>query len=173
MSSPVFSEQIIYQPARAPEEPGTAYAGFKPSSIVLPKGHQKTSECRALPIDLIWDRDVMLPMRDGVRIAADIFRPADATTPLPALMAWSPYGKTGAGNSSPYEDFGPYLNLSGVISLDIIPHRAGVPINKSLFTLLDLFLSTWGYCAPWYGVDGSSTHPDSYLTNHLFNLVFY
>ncbi|GFF83783.1 putative serine esterase Mb1866c [Aspergillus lentulus] len=114
MASPTFSEQIIYQPAKAPEEPGTAYAGFKPSSIVLPKGHQRTSECRALPIDLIWDRDVMLPMRDGVRIAADIFRPADATTPLPALMAWSPYGKTGAG----------------VISLDLIPHRAGVPKSQ-------------------------------------------
>jgi predicted acyl esterase len=130
MPSPTFSEQIIYQPAKAPEEPGTAYAGFKPSSIMLPKGHKRTSECRALPIDLIWDRDVMLPMRDGVRIAADIFRPADATTPLPALMAWSPYGKTGAGNSSPYEDFGPYLNLSGVISLDLIPHRAGVPKSQ-------------------------------------------
>ncbi|KAF7586526.1 hypothetical protein BBP40_008698 [Aspergillus hancockii] len=114
MPSLVFSEQISYQPARAPEEPGTAYTGFKPSTIVLPKGHQRTSECRALPIDLIWDRDVMLPMRDGVRIAADIFRPADAATPLPALMAWSPYGKTGAG----------------VISLDIIPHRAGVPKSQ-------------------------------------------
>jgi hypothetical protein len=58
MPSPTFSEQIIYQPAKAPEEPGTAYAGFKPSSIMLPKGHKRTSECRALPIDLIWDTEM-------------------------------------------------------------------------------------------------------------------
>lgn len=37
-------------------------------------------------------RDVPVPLRDGARIYADIFRPADET-PVPALLAWGPYGK--------------------------------------------------------------------------------
>ncbi|MCZ7564051.1 MAG: CocE/NonD family hydrolase [Burkholderiales bacterium] len=36
--------------------------------------------------------DVMAPMRDGVRIALDVFRP-DAAGRFPALLAMSPYGK--------------------------------------------------------------------------------
>ena len=34
----------------------------------------------------------MIPMRDGVRVAIDVFRP-DTDTPVPALLALSPYGK--------------------------------------------------------------------------------
>lgn len=38
------------------------------------------------------ERDVFVPMRDGVRLATDIFRPADGGK-YPALLAISPYGK--------------------------------------------------------------------------------
>ncbi|MFM9967861.1 MAG: CocE/NonD family hydrolase [Burkholderiales bacterium] len=48
------------------------------------------------------DRDVAVAMRDGVKIYADIYRPALADPKarvLPAIVAWSPYGKhqTGPG----------------------------------------------------------------------------
>lgn len=36
--------------------------------------------------------DVMIPMRDGARLHAQIWRPADAKGPLPILMQRSPYG---------------------------------------------------------------------------------
>lgn len=36
--------------------------------------------------------DVMVPMRDGVRLHAAIFRPANPTGPLPILLARTPYG---------------------------------------------------------------------------------
>jgi len=39
------------------------------------------------------ERDVAVPMRDGVRIFVDIFRPDDKTGGLPTLIAWGPYGK--------------------------------------------------------------------------------
>jgi len=39
------------------------------------------------------DLDVMVAMRDGVRLAADVYRP-DGDDPHPALLAYSPYGKT-------------------------------------------------------------------------------
>lgn len=45
---------------------------------------------------MIIERDVAVPVRGGVTIYADVFRPADER-PAPPLIAWSPYGKH-AGN---------------------------------------------------------------------------
>ena len=56
---------------------------------------------------MIEERDVFISMRDGVKIAADIFRP-DAGGKFPALLAMSPYGK-------------------GVQSLPLAPQPAGTP----------------------------------------------
>lgn len=39
-------------------------------------------------------RDVTIPMRDGVRLAAQVWAPRDAVGPLPILMTRSPYGFT-------------------------------------------------------------------------------
>ncbi len=41
---------------------------------------------------MIITKDVRIQMRDGVHIAADIYRP-DGTEKVPALLALSPYGK--------------------------------------------------------------------------------
>lgn len=53
--------------------------------------------------DLIVDRDVMVPMRDGVRLATDIVRPSRADgqedTPLPVIMERTPYDKRGISRS--------------------------------------------------------------------------
>jgi len=44
---------------------------------------------------MIIKKDVMIPMRDGVHIAADIYLPesTDKGEKVPALLALSPYGK--------------------------------------------------------------------------------
>lgn len=47
--------------------------------------------------------DVRIPMRDGVRLSANIFRPVGAG-PLPALLVRTPYGK-GAGLTAAYRPF--------------------------------------------------------------------
>ena len=47
--------------------------------------------------------DVRIPMRDGVRLSANIFRPAGAG-PLPALLVRTPYGK-GSGLTAAYRPF--------------------------------------------------------------------
>lgn len=39
------------------------------------------------------ERNVAIPMRDGVRIYADVYQPAGTATDLPVLLAWGPYGK--------------------------------------------------------------------------------
>jgi uncharacterized protein len=47
--------------------------------------------------DLVVERDVMVPMRDGVRLACDVYRPARdgraVGEPLPVLLERTPYGK--------------------------------------------------------------------------------
>lgn len=41
---------------------------------------------------IVIERDVAIKLRDGVTIYADIYRP-DGQTAIPAIVAWSPYGK--------------------------------------------------------------------------------
>ena len=44
--------------------------------------------------------DVMIPMRDGVKLHAVILKPADITTPLPILLTRTPYGVDGTTRAS-------------------------------------------------------------------------
>ena len=69
----------------------------------------------ALPLacDIILDQDVAVPLRDGTHIYVDILRPAQATEPLATLVSWAPYGKQG-----------------GVIQMDDLPFRGGVPVEQ-------------------------------------------
>ena len=39
------------------------------------------------------ERQVMVPMRDGVRLATDLYRPKDITGPLPTILMRTPYNK--------------------------------------------------------------------------------
>lgn len=41
---------------------------------------------------MVWERNVAIPMRDGIQIYADIYRP-DVDTEVPVILAWSPFGK--------------------------------------------------------------------------------
>ncbi len=44
--------------------------------------------------------EVRIPMKDGVRLAADIWRPEDGTGPFPVLLEYLPYRKTEARGGS-------------------------------------------------------------------------
>ncbi|MGQ0732217.1 MAG: CocE/NonD family hydrolase [Acidobacteriota bacterium] len=46
---------------------------------------------RELQSIAIVERKVMMPMRDGVRLATDIYRPKDATGPVPIVFSKTPY----------------------------------------------------------------------------------
>ncbi|KAF0325299.1 acylase and diesterase protein [Colletotrichum asianum] len=51
-----------------------------------------------LPLDITVDEDVAVPMRDGVVVYADIYRPAHATELIPAILQVGPFGKNGGPN---------------------------------------------------------------------------
>ncbi|EME41283.1 hypothetical protein DOTSEDRAFT_176333 [Dothistroma septosporum NZE10] len=93
--------------------PGDHYAGFVPGTTTLPAGHRKRPQCRPLATDTICDRDIPISTRDGAILRADVFRPITSSFahPVPALLVWSPYGKSGAG----------------LLGLSFMPARAGIP----------------------------------------------
>ena len=85
---------------RAPasvNSPAAHYEGLKPGSTILAEGFQKSPAHRRFGATTVYERDIEIPLRDGTVIRADVFRPQDSEGKVPALVAWSPYGKSGSG----------------------------------------------------------------------------
>lgn len=92
-----FDVEYIKLPS-ASEHPHFRWTGFKSESQVLRKGHTRSPGLKSFPIDVRFDRDTPILMRDGTTIYADIFYPVDSElVKVPAIIPWSPYGKTGTG----------------------------------------------------------------------------
>jgi uncharacterized protein len=76
------------------------FSAFEPGTRTLPAGFKVDDRFMPLPVDVVLDKDVAITLRDGVRIYADVFRPAGLET-VPVIVGWSPYGKS-RGNASIY-----------------------------------------------------------------------
>src|SRR5437867_7625978 len=48
------------------------------------------------------ERSLMVPMRDGVRLATDLYRPTDVAGPLPTILMRTPYNKAGSAGAGNY-----------------------------------------------------------------------
>lgn len=79
---------------------------FGTETRLLKKGWTKAEGRRPLPLDIVWEKDVHIPLRDGTVLYGDVFRPAECTELLPAILPWSPYGKTGTGMTVQDESLG-------------------------------------------------------------------
>ena len=104
MSSSTAQRQseVLYCKSNPIDTPGSSYDSFKPSTTILSKGFRKAAGFRPFPVDTLWERDVKIPMRDGVTLYADVFRPVDTGYRVPAIIPWSPYGKNGTGMIVPH-----------------------------------------------------------------------
>jgi predicted acyl esterase len=69
---------------------------LNPSVTELPKGHKRTPANRAFEADTVFEKDIAIPLRDGLKLYVDVFRPK-TDSKVPAILIWSPYGKTGNG----------------------------------------------------------------------------
>lgn len=113
----LFPDAVYEKLTAAAEHPHFNYNGFKPGRTILEKGHVKSSGYRAFAQDVIYDRDITIQVRDGIKLYADVFRPADSDAqPVPVIIPWSPYGKTGTGPQN--YDF-------------MAPYRAGIPKDRT------------------------------------------
>lgn len=93
---------------------------YAPGTTTLAAGTQLNPNLLQLPVDIIHDKDVAMHLRDGTKIYVDIFRPPsdDTTAKCPAIVAWSPYGKS-SGATAPR-----YAALYGMLGLD--PKTSGL-----------------------------------------------
>ncbi|KAK1982483.1 Alpha/Beta hydrolase protein [Colletotrichum cereale] len=114
MGHRVRDVKVIQRDAPSPDLPEANYPGISPGIVQLPCGYQKTPDHRAFRTDTVFERDITIPLRDGTILRGDVFRPANTVEPVPILLAWSPYGKSG----------------TGFFGLDIVPLRVGVPQSK-------------------------------------------
>ncbi|HEX4402737.1 MAG TPA: CocE/NonD family hydrolase [Galbitalea sp.] len=92
---------------------------FKPGTTTLEAGYQVAPQFKALPVDIVFERDVAITLRDGVTIHADVFRPA-GTAKVPVIVAYSPYGK--AQGTSP--------SVMGIFGLVGIPNSVVSGLEK-------------------------------------------
>lgn len=89
----------VYVPSH-PLEPGDRYgifSDFDQGTRTLTAGTQIAPPFRPLPVDIVFEKDTPVTLRDGVTIHVDILRPA-GDEKVPVIVAWSPYGK-GQGTS--------------------------------------------------------------------------
>ncbi|MFS8036675.1 CocE/NonD family hydrolase [Xanthobacter sp. AM11] len=105
------SIDIAFRQSASLSEPRVRYQGFNPHEKVLKAGTVMREGARALTCDILFQRDVPVQLRDGVTIYTDVLRPVDAHN-IPAIIAWSPYGKN-VGNQH----------------LDDFPFRMGVALG--------------------------------------------
>jgi predicted acyl esterase len=92
----VPSHEFVAGPARGILSP------FEPGTRTLPAGWQIDPRFKPLDSEIVLDKDVAVPLRDGANIRVDVLRPPTEEK-VPAIVAWSPYGKsggTGAGTTS-------------------------------------------------------------------------
>lgn len=104
-------------PIKPPQVGEGGYQGLNPHDEVLPTGWKYPHpNARPLPAPILVEHDVPLTMRDGVTLRADIYRPpgagsGDTAALVPAILAWSPFGK----------------KFNGLMSLDLmVPWSLGI-----------------------------------------------
>ena len=88
------NEKKIFVPS-TPLEPGPRYgilSNYDPGTRILEAGFRLAPPFKTLPVDIVFEKDVPVTMRDGVTIYVDVFRPTGAEK-VPVIVAWSPYGK--------------------------------------------------------------------------------
>ena len=86
------------------------FSALEPGVRTLPVGFQVADRFQPLPVEIVFEKDVAVKLRDGVTIYVDVFRPAGVAN-VPVLVAWSPYGKS-TGNAPKYN------NLFNMLGMD-------------------------------------------------------
>src|SRR5665213_2445137 len=89
-------------------------------------------------VDVIFERDLAVPMRDGVTLSANLFRPADGKR-VPVVMSVTPYGK----DKMRVQDF-----PVGDRPISRVGDHLTGSLAEPKATILTLPSSCWQACAP-------------------------
>lgn len=104
--------QLGLTPISKPVVGKNNYQGFNPRREVLPAGWNGYNS-RPLPADILVEHDVGVKVRDGCVLYCDIYRPPNSgpDEKVPAILAWSPFGK----------------KFNGLSMLKMLPWGIGIP----------------------------------------------
>lgn len=107
----MINDDLVLLPATPFDETTepSLFIAFEPGTRVLPAGFQTDERFRPIPVDIVFDKDVAVTLRDGTTIYVDVLRPA-GDEKVPVIVAWSPYGKSGGTHPKNYDLF----NLLGI-----------------------------------------------------------
>jgi hypothetical protein len=113
-------EYIFCGPLSAPEELGARPPRYR----------------RSVENGVLIEHDVPVPMRDGVRIYVDVFRPADENLLVPPLIAWGPYGKHGPTRmDKQFPKAGITANLSSYTAFEAPDPLHWVPLGYAVLNV--------------------------------------
>jgi uncharacterized protein len=94
----VSDVEKVYVPSHPlPRARSGVLTEFNPSTQTLQAGFKIAPQFLSLPVDIVFEKDVAVRLRDGVTIYVDVFRPTGSNK-VPVIVAYSPYGK-GQGTS--------------------------------------------------------------------------
>jgi uncharacterized protein len=88
---------------------------FDPGTQNLEAGFRIAPQFRSIPVDIVFEKDIAVQLRDGVTIHVDVFRPVGAER-VPVIVAWSPYGKGQGTSASVMGVFGLVGLENGIVS---------------------------------------------------------
>src|SRR6476661_677433 len=113
MHDDVSEDKKIFVPSSPlPAARSGVLTPFDPGIRTLKAGFQIASPFRPLPVDIVFEKDIAVTLRDGVTIYVDVFRPVPVgEEKVPAIVAYSPYGK-GQGTSPSV------MGIFGLVGLD-------------------------------------------------------
>jgi uncharacterized protein len=91
----VSDDQKIFMPSKPLVPGGDRYgllSAFEPGTRTLEAGSRLAPPFKALPVDITFEKDIEVKLRDGTVTQVDVFRPVGAEK-VPVIVAFSPYGK--------------------------------------------------------------------------------
>ncbi len=126
---------IRFIPSGDINDPYANYHGFHPGTTLLPKGYVYEEGRLELPCEIVFDRDVAIPLRDGVKIYADIYRP-NTQEKVPVICNITCFGKNGS-----------YFTLDVLAKMSGNKERFGIPRSATSG------METWEGIDPAFWVD--------------------
>ncbi|RJE22494.1 hypothetical protein PHISCL_05180 [Aspergillus sclerotialis] len=85
--------QSAFKRIKQPKQGENGYSGFQPGKTEVLHAGWNGFDAKPLKSDIRVEHDIKIVVRDGCRLYADIYRPADTTEKIPAVLSWSFYGK--------------------------------------------------------------------------------
>ncbi|MEO5815101.1 MAG: CocE/NonD family hydrolase [Gemmatimonadaceae bacterium] len=102
--------------------------------------------------EVVIERAVMVPMRDGVRLATDIYRPKDVTGAVPTILIRTPYNKSANPNGDAAATFFASHGY-GVVVQDV----RGKFASEGTFRVYEGDTTDWPDAFDWIGAQPWST----------------